>query len=74
MKVRDLKKIIDELPEEDLELNVAVYADHGQTVETTDEAGFEWCDCEDSDMIHPDDLSEYDLTSDYVERLFVIGG
>lgn len=60
MKVKDLKEILDNLPEEDLELDVHVVVDHGQDVPSVRTAGDELVEMEEFNPIHEDGLPEYD--------------
>lgn len=69
MTLLELKKIIDELPEEDMELDVRVLADHGQTPMRADFAEVGYID---QDTYMPDEVNPEDAGDDCF-KVFIIG-
>lgn len=77
MKVRDLKKLFEEMSEEDLDLDVRVIADHGQVAMRQHTAGIEYIE-EDiymADLVWQEDSEEHLVEGDgpIGVKIFLIG-
>lgn len=60
MNARQLKVILDSLPEEDLDIEVRVFADHGQQAMPAASAGEDYIEENTymGELVHPDDATE----------------